>query len=177
MQQDQNSTVTDQAAAERVSAWIDGGLSSQEASDLYPRVASDPALQAKWHEWHLIGDVMRSASLAKSAGVTDRVAELLAKEPIHLLPAAARREKRLTVLSRRSVTYGLATAAAVAFVSVVTLGPQTRQSVTPSMLASNSSAMPIRPSQLDDPRLRDLLDTHGSMAVRPVSFELRDAKP
>jgi sigma-E factor negative regulatory protein RseA len=177
MQEDQNLTTTDQAVAERVSAWIDGSLSSQEASDLYRTVSSDPSLQAKWHEWHLIGDVMRSASLAKSAGVADRVAELLAKEPIHFLPATAGREKRQAMLSRRRVTYGLATAAAVAFVSVVAIAPQTQQGFSPAMLASSPPAVPIQPSQLEDPRLRDLLDTHGSMAIRPVSFELRDAKP
>lgn len=177
MQHDQNSTATDRTAAERVSAWMDDSLTSQEASDLYQAVSSEQGLRAKWSEWHLIGDVMRSASLAKPVGVADRISELLAKEPVHSRSGPAHREKRQAMLSRRRVTYGLATAAAVAFVSVVAIAPQTQQGFTPAILASSPPAVPIQPSQLEDPRLRELLDTHGSMAIRPVSFELRDAKP
>jgi sigma-E factor negative regulatory protein RseA len=177
MQHNQNSTITDSSTAERVSAWMDDSLSAQESADLYRAVSSDQSLQAKWHGWHLIGDVMRSASLAQPQPVSRRVAEQLATEPIHFLAASSRKEKRQGALSRRRVTYGLATAAAVAFVSVVALAPQTQQNFTQSVLAGSSPAVPIAPSQLEDPRLRELLDTHGSMAVRPVSFELRDSKP
>lgn len=73
---------------EWLSALADGEVDAvQPGCDAWRR---DPAARAVWHEWHLIGDVMRSEDLAQAAGrdaaFLARLRERLADEPVPLAP-------------------------------------------------------------------------------------------
>jgi hypothetical protein len=46
----------------------------------------------------------------------------------------------------------------------------TAQSSQASLAKSTEPAMPV---PVQDPRLRELMDAHGSMSIRPVSVEVR----
>lgn len=162
--------------AEKVSAWLDDSLEASQANGLSQAVLNDAVLQERWKDWNLIGDVMRSASLAQPTNLADQVAARLQSEPVHFPGVASRASGRSSAaarLRRHRVAYGVAAAAAVAFVSVVALAPQMQQSIAPVLMAGSAPAAPATPTQLDDPRLRELLDTHGSMAFRHVSAEVR----
>lgn len=168
---------------EKISAWMDGELEASESRDLAAQVLQDPALRGRWRQWHLAGDVLRSASLGVgSAGLANRVSAQLANEPIHL-PVAdmsqSSAERRQHHRSRRLV-YGGAIAAAVAFVSMITIAPQMQTSVgelvasaVPGVSTQATLAQPATPVILSDPRLSELLDAHGSMSIRTVSAEVR----
>lgn len=159
--------------AEQLSAWLDDSLEPHQSQTLAKAVLTETLLNERWKDWNLIGDVMRSASLARPTRLSDQVAERLTREPIHMQPAANRVSHAAARLRRHRVAYGVAAAAAVAFVSVVALAPQMQQTIAPVLMAGSTPAAPATPTQLDDPRLRELLDTHGSMAFRPVSAEVR----
>jgi negative regulator of sigma E activity len=157
--------------AEELSAWADDQLTATESSRVQNALKNDAQLQASWNQWHLIGDVMRSASLARTTNVADQIAERLKAEPIHF--SSSKLQARKAFMRKPRFIYAAASAAAVAFVAVVALAPQMQDNIAPMLLAGKPSATPITPSQLEDPRLRELLDTHGAMAFRPVSVEAR----
>jgi sigma-E factor negative regulatory protein RseA len=162
---------------EKISAWMDGELEPGQASDLSARVLADPALRSRWQQWHLAGDVLRSASLAiESSSLANRVSAQLASEPVHF-PASqpAARPPRARAAGRSRFIYGGAIAAAVAFVSLVAIAPQMQTNlgelvaravpgVSPTIVAQ-----PLEPVLLSDPRLSELLEAHGSMSIRTVS--------
>lgn len=177
--------VTEQGESERLSAWIDNELTPEQGGRLARDVLSTHSLRQQWDEWHLIGDVMRSAPLAQPNQLSQRIASSLASEPIHL-PSATTRTTRRGV-RQRQWAYGGAAVAAIAFVALVTLAPQmqegsltgflamggsspTAQSSQASLAKSTEPAMPV---PVQDPRLRELMDAHGSMSIRPVSVEVR----
>jgi negative regulator of sigma E activity len=157
--------------AEELSAWADDQLTATESARVQNALKHDPQLQASWNQWHLIGDVMRSASLARTTNVAEQVAQRLKAEPIHF--SSSKLQARKALLRKPRFIYAAASAAAVAFVAVVAITPQMQDNIAPMLLAGKPSATPITPSQLEDPRLRELLDTHGAMAFRPVSVEVR----
>ncbi len=176
---------TEQGDSEQLSAWIDNELTPEQGGRLARDILSTQPLRQQWDEWHLIGDVMRSAPLAQPNQLSQRIASSLASEPIHL-PSATTRTTRRGV-RQRQWAYGGAAVAAIAFVALVTLAPQmqegsmtgflamggsspTAQSSQASLAKSTEPAMPV---PVQDPRLRELMDAHGSMSIRPVSVEVR----
>ena len=159
---------------EQLSAWIDGEASAQEAEDCYLNLrAAQGPLRQKWDRYHLIGDILRSESLARPSKLLDRIAAQIEQEPLHLPVRSALQWQRQGVRRHRNWAYAAASAAAVAFVALVAFAPQMQDAFVPSMLAGGQTVEPISPVQLEDPRLRELLDAHGAMAIRPVSAELR----
>ena len=173
---------------EEISAWMDGAAEPGREDGIASRVSADPDSRSRWDDWHLIGDVMRSASVARTTSVADRVAEALADEPVHMPRAQAARGTAASGTrraSRQSVRWfgGAAAAAAVAFVAYLAFTPQMQESGVSQMLAglpgtpsSPSSTMSpdrLTPVVLEDSRLRDLIDAHGTMSIRPVAVEVR----
>lgn len=162
--------------AEHLSAFMDDGLHPADAAKISEHLIADENLKSRWSEWHLIGDVMRSASLASHHERVSAITEKLQSEPVHfpqsspsktLVPqggSSNRFAKR-----RPRWLYAGAAAAAVAFVSFVALAPQMHSVMPPALVATSQPAKPVSPTQLEDPQLRELLDRHGSMAIRPVS--------
>jgi sigma-E factor negative regulatory protein RseA len=171
---------------EKVSAWMDGEVEPDHCADLAAKVLADPALRGRWQEWHLLGDVLRSSSLAiGSSSVANRVSAQLASEPVHLPVAesaarpAAQQSLRARAARRSRFIYGGAIAAAVAFVSLVAFVPQTQTNfgeLVASAVPGASPrvvAQPLEPVLMSDPRLSELLEAHGSMSIRTVSTEVR----
>lgn len=164
---------------EEMSSWMDGEVESDPTNPMSSKILDSEQARQDWDRWHLIGDVMRSASVARTTAVADRVAKALEQEPLHFPratpPAPRARKSRFA--------YGAAAAAAVAFVAVIAVAPQMRDGNT--MVAANSGGTQqttvkasvaserLAPVVLEDPRVRDLIDAHGSMSIRPVSVEVR----
>lgn len=162
--------------AEHLSAFMDDGLHPADATKISEHLIADENLKSRWSEWHFIGDVMRSASLASHHVKTAEIAEKLRSEPIHLpqgSPSGAQVPQGISsnrfAKRRPRWLYAGAAAAAVAFVSFVALAPQMQSVMPPALVATSQPAKPVSPTQLEDPQLRELLDRHGSMAIRPVS--------
>ena len=88
-QQDEKS---DEQRRARVSAIMDGQADAADLQWLAAEARQSDVRQA-WHDYHLIGDVMRSADLASTAErdrqLLERVQRGLANEPVVLAPAAA----------------------------------------------------------------------------------------
>jgi sigma-E factor negative regulatory protein RseA len=163
---------------EELSSFVDGESTSGGTATMTAKVLSDADSRQRWHDWHLIGDVMRSESLAStSASIANKLSSQLASEPVHLArPSAAKKP----IHRRPRLVYGSAIAAAIAFVSVIALAPQMQQTGITGLIAGQfggaviaTSDQRATPVMLEDPRLRDLLDAHGSMSIRPVSAEVR----
>lgn len=142
---------------EELSAWMDGQAQPGRAEAMVKTVLEDPQSRARWNEWHLIGDVMRSAALAKPTSVADGVAKALAKEPVHLPVAASPQAQATstptsTPIRRRMprAMAGGAIAAALAFVVLVTVAPQMQQADGPGQLAEGGrapQALAVGPNQ------------------------------
>ncbi len=171
---------------EQISAWMDGELDASQSSDLAAKIAADPELRRRWQQWHLAGDILRSSSLAiGSSSLANRVSAQLASEPIHFPQAIASESstKRREAHRSRKMVYGGAIAAAIAFVSLITIAPQMQTNLgelVASAVPGASTpapetvlAQPATPVMLSDPRLSELLEAHGSMSIRTVSAEVR----
>lgn len=80
---------SDDARAEALSALVDGQATRDEVADACSRWAHDAGQRARWTEYQLIGDVMRSEELGKPTRGDDflaRFRERLAAEPVVLAP-------------------------------------------------------------------------------------------
>lgn len=73
---------------ERISAWLDGELSDADTDGVFAALASAEG-RACWHEYHQIGDILRSDEMSApmSAGFAEKMAQRLAAEPYLLVPA------------------------------------------------------------------------------------------
>lgn len=118
----------DAAAAESLSALVDGEVDAAVAQRVCLAWRDDERSRATWHAYQLIGDVMRSEDLASTASrdtlFLDRLRSRLAEEPVVLAPQpllvpAGRQESsgRLDTLRRRR-TWMASTAVAAGFVAV-----------------------------------------------------------
>ena len=130
---------------EELSAWMDGQAGSGRAEAMVKTVLQDPESRARWNEWHLIGDVMRSAALARPSSVADAVGKALANEPVHLPVASVIGEQQKRAPIRRRMPRAMAggaVAAALAFVVFVAVAPQMQQADGPAQLAQGSAVQP-----------------------------------
>ncbi len=73
---------------ERISVWLDGELEDADV-DAMLNALSSPEGRACWHEYHRIGDTLRSDELgvSMSLGFSEKLAQRLAAEPYLLVPA------------------------------------------------------------------------------------------
>jgi len=70
--------------SEALSALADGALQGEAFARAVERLGRDEAARDQWHAYHVIGDVLRSAELARGAadrGFVDRLQARLAAEP------------------------------------------------------------------------------------------------
>lgn len=122
-------------AQEALSALADGEATSTEVAQACAAWRQDPASRARWSEYHLIGDVMRSqgaAGATSNAAFLSKFKERLAQEPVVLAPAATRRpseadasaHRALRPLQRRAWTGPFAVAASFVAVVAALLGNQ-----------------------------------------------------
>lgn len=123
-----------------------------------------PDERATWHEYHLIGDVLRSADTARGDGLrfAASVMQRLESEPVILVPVP-RQGKRVL----RRWAPGLAAAAAVLMTTVVVLLGDSTSSSAPAWVAGAPASAP-------NPAAAAYLyahQVHAPMPVRPASFQ------
>jgi sigma-E factor negative regulatory protein RseA len=171
---------------EWLSALVDG-----EAQALEPACAQwrdDPQARRSWHRYHLIGDTMRSAELARKpahdANFLNAFRERLAKEPVVLAPAALVASTAAQRPARSA--WAVPVAAAVGFVLVTgvlvvaRMGPTTAPAASFELTAASApqpAALELRvvsdrQAVLVDPRLEEFLRVHqaaggGMVAATP----------
>ena len=128
----------DEAAnREDLSALVDGELDAAGAAAGFAAWRADAAVRRDWHDWQLIGDVLRSDDLASGAGHDARflagVRARLASEPVVLAPADG--GARAPVMARSRWRAGSAIAAGfvlvVGTVAVLQTGAPTPPSSAP----------------------------------------------
>jgi len=112
-------------AGQALSALADGELAGDAGEAAFRAWRSDPEARRDWHDWHLIGDVLRSEDLASNPRVElDFCVALrtrLAAEPIVLAPAAIAEPAAQPPSAGRAPRQGrwlFASAAAAGFVLV-----------------------------------------------------------
>lgn len=76
--------MSDHQSKENLSAWIDGELDHARASALPNQILQSAEMRQSWSEWHLVGDLMRSAGAARQSTLTKRIVEQIKSEPVHL---------------------------------------------------------------------------------------------
>ena len=149
---------------EWMSAWVDGQRDAE--SSACSAWAADPQAQRTWHEYHLIGDVLRSDDLAgpvaHDQAFLANFRQRLAAEPVLLAPSPVPAPAQLS--APRAVSRRWAVAAAAAGVMMVggavlslqkAQGPTTVSSApseTPSLPAPGGA--PVLASGSVDPQLR-----------------------
>jgi sigma-E factor negative regulatory protein RseA len=151
--------MTEDSLKEKMCLLLDKELSQDESLALLSRIEADPALQAQWRRYRLIGEVVRSkGALLPDSRFVDRVSTALADEPTVLAPLPAKpryREKAVTA----ALAAALATVAILAGKSLSDYSPQ-RGSELLAKANLNGSTIP---SPID-PEFRDYLVTHYETA-------------
>ncbi len=126
------------------------------------------AARQAWHSYHVIGDVMRSEDLARSAAqdlaFMNRLRERLDAEPAHLLPAPSRARRAMGWRAGAALAASVAVAAVALLVSragapgasegVPLLASSGAAAVDAQALAVNSAGV------LRNPRLDEFLRLH-----------------
>jgi sigma-E factor negative regulatory protein RseA len=130
------------ACRERLSALVDGELDAAASATLCAAWRGSDAIRRDWHDWQLIGDVLRSDDLASDPGHDARflaaVRDRLAGEPVVFAPAAALASAGAARRARAS-RWMLPSAVAAGFVLVVgvvtMLQPGAPSATAPTSLA------------------------------------------
>lgn len=104
---------------EQLSALMDGELGMDASPHLYTALRKSDEAAECWSTYHLIGDAMRG-DLSLKTDLQQRIMQQLEAEPVVLAP----RRKLRDVFSSAYAVPVMATAAAVAFVSLMVLQPQ-----------------------------------------------------
>jgi len=162
------------AAAEQLSALVDGELAGDEVARACAAWRGDAALRGTWHAYHLIGDVLRSDDLASAPSRDERFLRQLrgrlAQEPTVLAPRAAAVVPAVRL--RRRWRAGAAVAAGfvlVAGVLVVTQAPAP-EPASRSMAQAPSPVVPVAATTAGP-----AADTGDAMLVTDGKI-LRDAR-
>lgn len=130
---------------EQISALMDGELNEIETSRLLQQLERDLSLRTCWSRYHFISDALRSDLTCHiKHNVANRVIQALESEPIHLSPRHARPHPSRLTPSIFKPLAGLAVAASIAAVAVLSLQTSAPlQSVSPANLASLSGGATV----------------------------------
>ncbi len=105
---------------EKISALMDGDLALEDAEYLMTALKTNGEAAKSWDTYHVIGDVMRGNNVL-APGMTSRVMQEIAKQPVVMAPKA-------TLLRNRPQVWSLAASvAAIFFVSLVIMHQQTQE--------------------------------------------------
>lgn len=173
--------------AQRISALMDGEIAAHEVSSAVD-LAKDGEGAAHWHEYQLIGDVLRSEDLLHTRSSEDFLKRFSAKleaEPHLLVPAVAQRaqaqERHRFLVSPawvRRIMPSTAVAAAVAAVSWVVVpqlrGPADGADGSPALVAKAAQGADVpavtlaaadATPMIRDARLDEYLSAHRQSAT------------
>lgn len=183
---------------ELLSALADGPLEGDELAQALQFAAQDEGRET-WQMYHLVGDVMRSAELARPDHGSAFLANLhqkMAQEPVRSLPPAQLPDASRQVLPaqaandsvfRWKMVAGFASLAAVAAMGWNALGHLQGESAGPQLAAAPATAPvqvaatgnPDTQVMIRDPRLDELLAAHkqysGTTALQMPAGFLRNA--
>ena len=170
-----NPTPADADARQWLSAAADGeAMAMDQASQLWR--ASEDA-RSTWHRYHLIGDVMRSAELARQpahdAAFLTALRSRMAAEPVLLAPAPAGASAAQRWRLPAALVAGLVMVAGVLVVTRLSGPGETAGGVVASVQAPDgvqrvsngalvSSAQPTSGTLIRDARLDEFLRAHQS---------------
>lgn len=174
---------------ELISALADGQLAGDAFARGVELASSDPAAREAWHDYHLIGDVLRSGELAHAARADRFMARMqerlrgeaiAAQAPAQVATVAPRREAANDGAFRWKIVAGVASVAAVSAIAWTLSG--TAQKIDGTQLAATPSGVVLTSTQqgpmMRDPRLDELLAAHrqlgGAALVAPAGY-LRNA--
>jgi len=178
-----NMNQSTQQSHHAISVWMDGDTDAD-----MPEHLATPEGKATWELYHLIGDSLRTPSLAipSTHSLQGRIARALEQEPaiIAVPKPDNKRETSPAVMAKhrsrfwgRNVFSGVAMAAAVASVIWVAkpfLLPEYAEST--AKVAEVTPTQPVRATEVafNTPDIRDYVSTHRDMSglanVRQVSF-------
>lgn len=178
---------------ERISALVDGEVTNFEARRVAQELMQDDARRDRWSRYHLIGDAMREAQPAIPS--SDFAASVMAKIAVEEMPQVdvAKVVGGSVATNSRwaKPVIGLAIAASVAVVSIVSLKSLTSPDLTPGIsmaeekatsgktpytptaLAIPTSNQEAQPSELSvepaivDSNLESYLSNHAEFATQP----------
>lgn len=186
-------TLSNTDVGESMSALADGELRGDAFAQTMAACEQDPALLTSWHDYHLIGDVLRSPDLRVTSTASPfltRLQSRLAQETVQPaaptevslpMPVASQAAANDPVFQWKMLA-GMASMAAVAMmvwtlaVPTSSTGPQLAQSPasTDSVLVASPQGTIVR-----DARLEELLAAHkqvgGNSALQMPSGFLRNA--
>ena len=161
---------------------MDGELPQAETTDALTGWSQDGDLRARWHAYHLIGDVLRSEDLASQPAADERFLQALrlrlADEPVPMAPAPLTANQhgqsaagtQAQPLPQRSAARRWLAPAALAAGLMAALGlTLLPQLMTPTPAGPTLAATPALPAQASgtlvrDARLDRYLAAHRSQA-------------
>lgn len=142
---------------QQISALMDGELFDDEAEALLDNLKRKPDLHEEWHNYHLIGDVLRQPDHAYP-GISTNMQKLLQAEPTVLAPSVrTRRNARWFALS--------AAASVMALTLVAWMSVQVGSEPAPRVAMQQSAA--ARPASIAaNIKLNDYLVAHQEFSPR-----------
>jgi sigma-E factor negative regulatory protein RseA len=177
---------------EMVSALADGQLAGEAFARGVEAATTDMAARQAWHEYHLIGDVLRSSDLAPCVPADRflaRLQERLRDEPVGfaarqaLVAAAPASEAANDGVFRWKLVAGAASFAAVSAIAWTLIGTAPTRPDAPQLAASRAAGGTVLASSergvmIRDPRLDEFMAAHrqlgGATLVAPAGY-LRNA--
>ncbi len=105
--------------ADKISTLVDDELAGWEMTPVMKSLRDDPAMQACWRDYHLIGDAMRG-TLPRyvSIDLSERLRVALEQEPVFLNPRADQAPAAAVTHARSKATIGFALAASMTAIAV-----------------------------------------------------------
>ena len=191
MQQDNRLQTGEAEAGEQVSALADGELHGAACLGALEFLRQDPRARADWHDYHLIGDLMREGACA-AVGVRDetlvlRLRERLAREhpqpsPDRTSEQPASRTGANDAVWRWKLVAGLSALAVAAVFGWQVLAQWPPGEAAPQLAAATPGGvpeMPAVPVMIRDPRLDQWIAAHqqqgGTSALQMPAGFLRNA--
>jgi len=173
---------------ELISALADGQLAGDAFARGVELAAADASAREAWHDYHLIGDVLRSSELASGAPSSRFVARLqvrlreeqIAIDPLEQTPIVSAHPAANDF--RWKLVAGVASVAAVSAIAWTLVGAPVKQDA-PQLAATTAPAGTVFAStkqgvMIRDARLDELLAAHrqlgGAALVAPAGY-LRNA--
>jgi len=137
---------------EQLSSLVDGEL--EQANGLVVKLSQDEVLQTRWTRYHLIRDVMTGHEQLLQTDISANVHRALENEPAILVPRRARKSQRQKTHFMLKQVGGLAIAASVSAVAVVSVQQYQQQPVVgPTLSSIQASQLQARaPGQFQAPQ-------------------------